>query len=1110
MKPTHKPILWISLCAICALCSTYAWINFSKAIPILRIEIKMDCAAATAAAEELARAHGWSPKSAHKNATLFTTNEALCNFIELEAGGRGNLGRLLDEGGITPYRWVVRLYRENDASETSVFFKPDGKFAGFFEKLPESAPGAALGETEARAIAEKAAPGYGVGLSSYKPIESKDNRTVSGRIDHAFTYERPNKLLGAGRDLVVIRVRGDRVCGVDTSVRIPDDFFRRYESMRSANNTIQAGANIAMMLGLIAGGSIAGLVMLGRKGGLEWRRPVAISAVLGTLGFLSSLNFLPLAWFDYDTALSASDFIMQRVLGAVSSGLLLFATAVLALTAAENLSREAFPSQPQLWRVLSSKAGASREIFGRVAAGYLLSGLWFAYLVWAYSVGSSKLGWWMPSSPLSNPGILSTPAPWLAPFTNALQAGVIEESLFRAVPLAWAVILGRRFGRLWLWVSAILMLQAVVFGACHANYPNQPAWARLVELTGPALVLGGLYLSLGLLPGILIHFFYDVVLMSLPLFVSRSASAGVNSIIVLALAGLPLALVIAARLRAGRWLEFPEALRYRAWAPRIATPKLVVQKLQASPLLASTTRVLLAAGIIAAPIWLWESIATPDMPGIGIRKAEAIAAARSALEKEGVKLGPEWKVLAIAQSDSDIEWKMVWQSSGEESVKKLLGNTLACPHWSVRFVRPDMPLPDRAEEYGVNIGNDSSVIRYRHQLPEQRPGAQLAADAARSIAERELKRIYGIDASKLKAVTSTEEKHPNRKDWLFVWTDPSIVLKQGDARVWIRVRGDAFGGHGRFVFVPEDWSRADRTKGVVRDIVQGVISFVLMIVCLAAIITAVRDWMASRFNVKAFLACGAAYLLLTCAGIANGMPAAMMGFSTNEGFTLQLVRMSALQVAWALIFSSLVGLFAGQQHAESLARPNSRAGSFVWLGLAVGMIAMLAKRLIELCKPHDFPWHAGIDGANSALLALSSMGQIDRFFAATLCALCVYGYVNKQFPSPRARRTAFAVLGLLSGCAMNSDTWLAMALSGVAYAAAFPLVDALILRTHRSILVPIFFARVLTKIVWDIVVPGYSGSHLGNLVALIGCSLAAWLLFRMLQGSDETQTALKA
>ena len=55
-----------------------------------------------------------------------------------------------------------------------------------------------------------------------------------------------------------------------------------------------------------------------------------------------------------------------------------------------------------------------------------------------YLVARQQFGWWVPADSLTDPNILSAWRPALGPIAMALQAGTMEESLFRAVPLAAA------------------------------------------------------------------------------------------------------------------------------------------------------------------------------------------------------------------------------------------------------------------------------------------------------------------------------------------------------------------------------------------------------------------------------------------------------------------------------------------------------------------------------------------------------------------------------------------------------------------------------------------------------------------------------------------------
>src|ERR1700694_2685132 len=100
------------------------------------------------------------------------------------------------------------------------------------------------------------------------------------------------------------------------------------------------------------------------------------------------------------------------------------------------------------------------------------------------------LGWWQPSEALTDPNVLGSALPALAPIGMALQAGFMEECLVRAVPLSSVALIGRRFGHRSLLIALALVLQAIVFGAAHANYPGFPAYSRLVELVISAFLLG--------------------------------------------------------------------------------------------------------------------------------------------------------------------------------------------------------------------------------------------------------------------------------------------------------------------------------------------------------------------------------------------------------------------------------------------------------------------------------------------------------------------------------------------------------------------------------------------------------------------------------------------
>ena len=240
----------------------------------------------------------------------------------------------------------------------------------------------------------------------------------------------------------------------------------------------------------------------------------------------------------------------------------------LVFMAAESLTRRAFPHQPQLWRVWSREAGASRAVLGRTLGGYGFVPLELALVAGFYYATNRWLGWWQPSEVLTDPNILSSAVPALMPIAVSLQAGFMEECLFRAVPLALGALIGAHFGHRRSGIAIAFVLQAVIFGGAHANYPGFPSYSRLVELVVPSMLWAAIFLRFGLLPTILLHALFDLALFSIPLFLVDAPGAGSSARRCSPPRLVPLGVVLWRRAKAGAWGELPEALRNRAWMPR--------------------------------------------------------------------------------------------------------------------------------------------------------------------------------------------------------------------------------------------------------------------------------------------------------------------------------------------------------------------------------------------------------------------------------------------------------------------------------------------------------------------------------------------------------------
>jgi hypothetical protein len=563
----RRPLFWIVFIAVSIAAALFTFKNFSTAFPLVSIDLQMNRADALRAARSLAEKNDWPPKS-FDQAAEFNGDQELQNFIELEGGGKPELGRIIKQRIFALYTWRVRLFKENEPRETLVQFTPEGEPYGFRVKLPDDEKGASKAAEEAKQIAEQtAANDWKIDFSHYQLAESSKEVRTGGRTDHTFVYERQDERIKEGRYRLRLVVSGDKLTELNRFVQIPEAFTRRYESMRSTNDAINTADAVVMIAVYILGFCGIGLFFMIRQRWVLWRQPAMWGIFIALLLGLQELNSWPLAWMGYNTAVSASGFAFRQLMFAFATfagfGILL----TISFMAAETLSRRAFPQHVQLWKVWSPPASSSKTILGQTMAGYLLVAPFFAYEIVLYFFAQGKLGWWTPSDTLANPNMFANYVPSLSAIAQAAQAGFWEECLFRAAPLATAALIGNKFGKRRLFISVAMVLQAIVFAAGHAGYANQPAYARVVELILPSFVFGGIYLLFGLLPGIVLHFAYDTAWMALPLFVASGTRAYIEQAIVILAVLVPVWVVIVNRVRAGQWTEVLDQFRNGAWRP---------------------------------------------------------------------------------------------------------------------------------------------------------------------------------------------------------------------------------------------------------------------------------------------------------------------------------------------------------------------------------------------------------------------------------------------------------------------------------------------------------------------------------------------------------------
>ena len=1114
----RKPIAWILLSLVSVSGTLFTFRYFPEAFPLVTLDLQMDRTAALTRARMLARQHGFGPKG-YEQAASFRLDGRVQNFVELEAGGNEAFRQMLAGDLYAPYTWQVRHFRESETNETLIRFTPQGKPYGFVEKLPEDEPGAALSADSARDIAETAAVGdWQIDLTAYVLVEQSQEVQTGGRIDHTLVYERPSVQVGDGQYRLRLVVGGDKLTELSHFIKVPEAFSRRYTEMRSANNTIALTANIAMFLLYILGGCIIGLFFLLRQRWVLWRQPLAWGLFVSFLQVLVGLNQWPLLWMNYDTALSMQTFQVQQVLFLLAQFLLLSVLLTLSFMAAESLSRKAFPQHLQMWRWWSAEVAGSPTILGYTVSGYLLVGVFFAFEVTLYLISSRWPGWWTPSNALFHPDVLASYFPWLSSIARSLQAGFWEECLFRAVPIAGAALIGQRFGKRRAWIIGAFILQALVFGAGHANYPAQPAYARVVELIVPSIAFGLIYIYFGLLPVIILHFTFDVVWFALPLFAASVPGIWIDRLLVILLALVPLGIVLRARLKASSWREVSEKHLNQSWLPAVVEPREAVLAVP-KPIGVVGDRVrqaLIVAGTAGLILWAGLGQFQTVAPALEIDRETAHARMQQSLTERGIELAEPWQTVSTVRGGPGQAHRFIWQTAGPKVYEELLGTYLSPPRWQIRAVRFEGDVAERAEEYGLSLDARGEVLRWRHQLPEARSGASLEEPEARGLAHDTLQTLYGLEPDQRREVSAVPKKLPNRQDWTLTFSDESVHLpEKGEARIVIGIAGDRLVDTYRHIHVPESWQREERDRRNWMQILGLIRGVLLSLIVLSGVIAAIVSWSRKNFSASAFWVIGGLLLGVNALQAINDWPSLIARFSTAQPFQNQ--ALAAIGVgAIVILFSSaglalLVGFVLRPKRSVVQSPMDGQQG--VWLGVSLGLLAAGLKTAVATLAPSSAPvWPNYSALGNHVPLVAAGLQPLVGFVFATAVLLFIISSVDDLTTGWTRRRTLGAigliVIGaILAGGEPNGESIPYWLISGLIGGVLLTLIYHVVLRL-RPALVPLITGSIT---ILSTINQGLYQAHptalSGAILAILLVVLLTWYWYKELVSSQLDQSS---
>ena len=863
-------VLWVLFVIFSVLMAFLGLRLLISAYSTFDLELSFSREDALQAAHEI-RTTRFPDLSTDRTATQFIHNQRVQAYVELEGGGLQRYRELVNIPDVAAQYWRVRQFAQGQEPELTVTFTPSGAPLSFTYRIPEAEPGAALSEDEAQRLAQTGAEQFvGPRFLDYALLEASSVRQASGRLDHRFTFEHQNLSIEEARVRLSVRVAGDQLASVIQNVHIPSAFNQRYSEMRSLNNQINQISAMAAAALFGLGGLVIGGIWLHRRGSLYWRPALLPSAFIG-LGLGGAvLSQLPLAWMNYQTTDSASNFLLMQFVSAASVTLSAALGFGIIYAVADGMSRLAFPQHPRLYDFFRPNVAASPEVRGRVVGAYCYASWTLLYAGLFTLVAMHWLGWWHPAIPQQDPNVLATWRPALPIIFSSLQAGFWEESLFRAIPLGLAAILGARFGCRKPLVIGVLILQAIIFSGVHANYPQLPGYYRLVELFLPAIGFGLLYLRFGLMVCILAHFQYNLILMSALIFAVDAPDLWLDRVLVIFALLAPLLALVWARVRAGKVAQLEP--QWRNGEPQAPSTRATAEPVSHTDYAPSTTgRFLLqtrwlyplaAVSLVAIASQLFWS-EDVDWPQFEINRSEAKSLARDILDTHRANLSGEirdtheidlsgreirdaqrieeirdthkielsreirdteirdtheidlsndqtddWRATVRTSSGPPAARKFVWEQAGRETFQELLGTYLGVPTWSVTWRNFGGPVEARTERWRVRLNADGSLQQVEHRVPETAPGANLERAEALEKAGAKLRQLGWGDPVQLDTLSVNQNTRPDRTDWTITYADRErFYQNDGEAILQVRLTGDEVTRHLRTIRVPNQWQR---------------------------------------------------------------------------------------------------------------------------------------------------------------------------------------------------------------------------------------------------------------------------------------------------------------
>lgn len=963
--------------------------------------------------------------------TTFNTDDDAKTVLEFKLGIK-KANELMRES-VPVYYWRTRFCKPLNKEQLFVSWTTNGQLMNVFHKIENDIKLPSLSKEDALQKAMVIAARLGKqDLSKYKLFdygaEPKANRT-----DQHFEFVRE---MGYPESNLHVRIEfaGDTLTEYRYFLQPSDTWTREYKKIREDNELLGKIASFFIFVFIVA--AVASFVHGLNTKNIRWRFAFTCAVIVSVLYLLDQAN----SWTNtidstYDTSLTFANFVTKTVLTNLLAVVGILILTLIMVGGAENVYRRCFPKHMAMSNLLSIRGMAQPEYFQRSVYGYLIVGGMMLWVICYYLVGE-KFNFFCPLG-VDDYRAVGTVCPAVSAALIGVSAAGLEEFSCRVVALGLLTKFLRNF-----WVANII--QAVVWGFAHSQYPQQPSYARGIELSVVGMWFGCITNTLGVFPCFVAHYLYDAFLTAEPVFATHQPGLTLPAMLVL----VPFLVVPwwARRWVKKRGIDSNADLSNAAEQLPPPLQKHVEEVVDRSATKYSPLSKSLRVGLLTLTIIGCCSAFLPLSEPVGAAKKmlighhEALVLAKKYLAEDGVK-STDWLTtteMVTKPDDSEtLKWQYLYEQLGKEKLAKIYNTSQPCIEWRIRFFKPL-----ESKLYWVFLdcvgGKRASAV----EDGDEGKGAKLTEAEALAIIDNYLKK-YRRDCLPYQLVGRNKIEHPDRTDYKFEMIIPHFYAGITPGKLKAEVKGSEISELLVDWEVPDSWMWPRKTLKWYQQldtVFRYAVGIILVIVALG---WGVHVLWATSIRWKGPLLVFSVGFTAIVAYVANTFVKLLTNYNTAESlnsFMAQAVAAESLKILLlgvGLLLCCLAGFatvrlsfpeIANQLRHSLLIKPHNsyeRAlRSNVWLDGAVGSYAFLGSVMLlkyvqqiledrfspelRLDIPHSLPAMFSTSIPALDLVTALVLGSI-----VGLMVLSVVAGVWKRFV--RSDIKAFALICLFAG-----------------------------------------------------------------------------------------------